>query len=87
MASMPLLWLWFPKHQRRQASSMARALGKGDIMLEASATGVLGKEKTGQVLGVPELLREVEGAELGSGHYPSLLQVGLARVSHQTSLV
>jgi hypothetical protein len=52
---MPLLWVWFPKHQRRHASGLARALGKGDIVLKASATRVL-EEKTRQVLGVPEIL-------------------------------
>lgn len=33
MVSMPLLWLWFQKYQRRQASGPVRALGEGDIAL------------------------------------------------------
>lgn len=46
MASMPLLWLWFPKFQKRQALGLARAPGKGDIVLEVLVTRVLGEEKT-----------------------------------------
>lgn len=64
MASMPLLWLWFSKLQRRQTSGLARALGKRDIVLEASATRVLGKEKTGEVLGVPGILERQKGLSL-----------------------
>lgn len=60
VASVPLLWLWFPKRQRRWASGLARALGKRDM--EASATRVLGKEEAGKVLGVPEKLERQTGA-------------------------
>lgn len=45
MASMPLLMLWVSQLQGRQASDLARTLGKGDVVLEASATGILEEEE------------------------------------------
>lgn len=59
VASVPLLWLWFSKRQRRWTSDLARALGKRDV--EASATRVLEKEEAGEVLGVPEKLERQMG--------------------------
>ena len=45
MASMPFLMLWLSQLQGRQASDLAGTLGKGDIVLEASATGILEEEE------------------------------------------
>ena len=45
MASMPLLMLWLSRLQGRQASDLARTLGKGDVVLEASAAGILEEEE------------------------------------------
>lgn len=75
MASMPLLWLWFPELQRRQASGLARALGKRNIVLEASATRVLGEEKT-DVLGVPEILEQWWGLSLALDTIPHSCKLG-----------
>lgn len=87
-ASMPLLRLWFSQPQGRQASGWARTLGKGDIALEVSATGILEEEwgSSGGVLS-PQKSQTSSGAWLGSGQHPLHQQVGPAHLSPQTSLV
>lgn len=87
-ASMPLLRLWFSQPQGRQASGRARTLGKADIALEVSATGIL-EEEWGSPGGVlsPQESQTSSGAWLGSGQHPLHQQVGPAHLSPQTSLV
>lgn len=85
MASMPLLRLWFSQLQGRHGSDVARALGKGDVAVEASATGILEEEEEqGKLLGglpSPRSPREVVRAGLDSRWCPLPLQVGPAHPS------